>query len=338
MANKLLDQANLVIKKTTLPRGAVGKEIIANIPKISSEKTVQEVRNLLPELAQKTDSLNYLYVLNSQNQLVGVVSIKELLRHRPESQLKEVMIKNPVVSHPQVNQERVAHLAIKHNIKAVPIVDKQNKLLGILPSDKILALLYQQYRRSFRHFAGIIGLEDKYETILESGILKNIASRLPWIMIGLIGGIFAAQLIEFFQTTLAENLVLAAFIPLIVYISDAVGTQTQTFLVRDIAFKPKLAIISYTLKQFAATSLIGVVCGMLVWGLVSLFWQSAFLGMVIGLATLTAISTSTIIAVLIPYLLFSLKQDPASGSGPFATILQDLLSIFIYFLIASALL
>lgn len=329
---------NQKLKTAILPKHAVGREIITKVPTITSEKTVEQVKELLPEFAQKTDSINYIYVVNNQDKLVGVISIKELIQHSSETKIKDVMIKDLVVSHPQVDRERVAYLAIKHNIKAIPIVDKENHMLGVLPSDKILTIVYKEYKEDIYRSAGIILPVKVFGTILDQGVWKSFIARIPWIVVGLIGGIFGARIVGFFEGTLSNNIVLAAFMPLIVYISDAVGTQTQTLFVRDVAFNPKLTIVSYTLKQVATSTLIGLICGGLVWVLVNVFWSSAFLGIVIGLATFTAISSSTLIAVFIPYLLCQLKQDPAIGSGPFATILQDLLSIYIYFLIASALL
>jgi magnesium transporter len=338
MSNKTANSVKHTIKKMVLSQGTVGKEITLKIPAVLPEKTIQEVKELLPEFSQKMDSINYIYVVNNKNKLKGVFSIKELYQYAPETKVRHIMVKNPVVSHPQVNKEKVAHLAIKHNFKAIPITDKKGRLIGVLSSDKVLSILYDKYRNSFQHFAGVVFLEKKYETILDYGIFKNIASRLPWIIVGLVGGVFAAQVIEYFETTLSAHIILAVFIPLVVYISNAVGAQTQTFLVRDLAFSPKLNIIPYFFKQFISSTLIGFVCGSFIWLIINLFWQLPYIGLVVGFASFTSISLSTLIAVSIPYFLYTMKQEPASGSGPFATILQDLLSIFIYFLIASILL
>lgn len=338
MTNNPIQTAQQSLKKMVFPKGSVGKKITAKVPTVSSDLTIGEIKAQLPEFAQKTDTIDYIYILNKDDQLVGVISVKEITQHDENKQVKEVMVKDLVFSHPQVKKERVAHLAIKHNIKAVPIVDDKNRLLGVLQSDDLLKILYDEHKQAMNRNAGIISLPESFGTILDNGIWSSFISRLPWIIVGLIGGVFAAQIIELFEGTLSENIVLAAFIPLIVYISDAVGTQTQTFFVRDIAFNPKLDIIPYTVKQFVTTALIGVICGGLVWGLVALFWSSSFLGVIIGLVTFTAIASSTLIAIFVPYVLFRLRQDPASGSGPFATILQDLFSIYVYFLIASLLL
>ncbi len=326
------------LKNATLPKDAVGRELLTKVPTAFSNRTVGELLGNLPYLALNTDSIDYIYILNKEEKLTGVISIRELLRSKPDDNIRDVMVKNLVVSHAQVHRKRVAHLAIKHNIKAVPVVDDDNRLLGILSSDKVLSILYDDYRREIYRSASIFNLKENFQTILDQGIWRTFLSRIPWILVGLMGGIFAAQIIEAFEVTLAGNIVLAAFIPLIVYVSAAVGTQTQTYLVRDLAFNPKITIIPYALKMLVTSSLIGLICGTLIWGLISLFWSDPQIGSVVGLAAFAAISASTVIAVAVPYTLFMIKQDPASGSGPFATILQDLLSIFIYFAVASVLL
>jgi magnesium transporter len=284
------------------------------------------------------DSINYFYVVDENQKLHGVLSVKELLRDDEHKLIKEIMTKDLVVSHVRVNRKRVAHLAIKHNIKAVPVLDEGGKFVGVLTSDRMLEILYEEHHNEMYRSAGIIPISGTFDSILNQSIWKAFLSRLPWILLGLLGGIFAAQVIQYFSGTLSQNLVLAVFIPLIVYIGNAVGAQTQVFFVRDIAFNPKLDMIHYSLKQIVIAAMIGLMSGILVWLLVTVFWQSNFLGMVIGLATFTAVSASTIIAISIPYVFSLFKKDPATGSGPFATILQDLLSIFVYFFIASLLL
>ncbi len=309
-----------------------------NVPIIFRDELVSSVLDKMPQFAQECESIDYFYVVDSEKKLVGVVSFKELIRGGQKGAISELMKKKLVVSHAHTSKKRIAHLAVRHNIKAVPIVNEMNQLIGVFTNDTIFSILYHEHKKELYQSAGIITYSETFDTILDQGIRKAFVARLPWIIVGLLGGIFAAQIVAFFEGTLAENVILAAFIPLIVYISDAVGTQTQTFFVRDIAFHPKIDIVAYSIKQFITTTLIGIICGGLVFVIVSLFWNSLFFGLVIGLSTFMAIASSTIIAIAIPHFLSLLKQDPASGSGPFATILQDLFSIFIYFLIASVLL
>ena len=318
--------------------GCVGRELTYNIPVVGPHESIATIAASIHIFAKKFDSINYIYVVDTEQKLLGVVSVKELLRDEGHKLISELMNRDLVVTHVQVNRKRAAHLAIKHNIKAIPVLDTDGKFAGVLNSDKMLAILYEEHRIEAYRSAGISSLPGRFSTILDQGIWHAFLSRLPWIVIGLVGGMFAAHLIKFFEFTLSDNIILAAFIPLIVYIGNAVGVQVQTFFVRDIAFNPKLALTKYAVKQIATSAMIGIVCGLLIWVLLTLFWQLSFIGFVIGLAIFSAVFVSTIIAIIIPYLFSLLQQDPASGSGPFATILQDLFSILVYFSIASILL
>lgn len=322
------------LEKVTLPRGAVGKDITSEVPTVLPSSTIGEIQSRLTEFAKDNNSIDYIYVINDEHHLIGVISVKELSQYEPSQIIRDVMVKQLVVSHPQVKKSRVAHLAIKHNIKAVPIVDEKNKFLGVLESDDILAILYDEHRRLMNKRAGIVTIDDTFGTILDYGIWKSFISRLPWIIIGLIGGTFAARIIQEFEIVLSQNLLVASFMPLVVYISSAVGNQTQIFFVRDIAFNMKLAVSKYTIKQFITTLLLGSVCAVLIYTFINVMWHSN-LAIAISIAIFTSIASSTLISVFVPFGLIKLNQDPAVGSGPFATILQDLLSISIYFGIVS---
>ncbi len=334
MNESLINKTEQSILKVTYPKDSVGKDMTDKVPVAHPGQSIEIIKNSLHEYARTCDSINYVYVVTDKKKLVGVASIKEILKDESHKVIDEIMVKELVTTHVQVNRKRVAHLAIKHNIKAVPVLDQEKNFLGVLTSDTLLSILHKEHRAEMNRTAGIVSI---FDTILEQGIWHSFVSRLPWILIGMIGGIFSAKVIELFQVLLSGNIILAVFIPLIVYIGNAVGAQTQTFFVRDIAFEPKIKMFPYFMKQFVTASLIGLICGIFIWALVTLFWQSSYIGFVIGLSAFTAVSLSTCIAILIPYLFSKFKRDPATGSGPFATILQDLTSISIYFLIASVL-
>lgn len=312
-----------------------GSEATRKVPIVNGKDTVSEIVQKIPEFSKECVSLDYFYVVGKEDKLRGVVSIKELFASKDDQKISDIMERKLVVSHPQVKRDRIANLALKHGIKSVPIVDDAGVFLGVFATSDLLQLLYEEHNaQAFKH-AGILPLKERFETILDQPIHKSFMSRAPWIVVGLFGGLFAASIIGNFEATLSENIVLALFIPLIVYISDAVGTQTQTYFIRDIAFNPDISVTKYTLRQMVTTGLIGLTCAVIVLITVTLIWSSSYLGFVIGLATFIAVMSSTVLAIYVPYVLKRLNQDPASGSGPFATIIQDLLSIYIYFVIAS---
>jgi len=157
-------------------------------------------------------------------------------------------------------------------------------------------------------------------------------------LLGLLGGVFAAQIIGFFENTLRSQVLLALFIPVIVYISDAVATQTETLVIRGIALDAKLSLKKYFFREIKIGIFLALILGAILAGIVTFWWQKMSLGIILGLAIFFSISLSVIVAMLIPLILQRFKKYPAFGSGPLATIITDILSIAVYFLIANFLL
>ncbi len=333
------------VGKKQWPKETAGRKMTPLVPVIRPEQSIAEAQNILlkryKELGEDKDieTINYFYVVNEEEKLKGVFSIKELFRQPPETLVKKVMKKTEIVKvSPWTDQERVAYLALKHNLKSVPVVDKNGVLLGIVPSDRILDILYKETSKDILQFAGIYHPEFGLDNALDVPVLESIKHRIPWLLIGLFGGILAAWIIGFFEASLKQNLILAMFIPVIVYMSNAVGSQTQTLFIRDLAIHQRLPFKKYLLKQLTTCFFIALVCSLLLFFIILLGWASAYLGFVLGLSMLAAIISATFFALFVPYCLNKLKSDPAFGSGPFATIIQDILSIIIYFSIANWLL
>ena len=167
------------------------------------------------------------------------------------------------------------------------------------------------------------------------GLLLRL--RVPWLIVGLIGGTAASFIVSRFETVLAENISLAFFLPIIVYMSDAVGTQTETIFVRDLA-RGKASFSGYLVKEFFLGLIIGAVFGVLI-GLISYFWiGSQGVALTVGLAMAVNVALAPIIALLVPEILFKEHTDPALGGGPFTTIIQDIISILVYLLVATLIL
>lgn len=157
------------------------------------------------------------------------------------------------------------------------------------------------------------------------------------MIIGLAGGILASKIVENFEAVLSENLILAAFIPLIVYISDAVGTQMEAFVIRDMALH-HLKFIKYFFRQLLVVSIIASILALSLFTYFVVSGGEKQIALVLGVSLFAAIMSSLFSGLIIPYLFRWIKLDPANASGPIATIIQDLMSIFIYFLIANRLL
>lgn len=162
-----------------------------------------------------------------------------------------------------------------------------------------------------------------------------IEERVPWLFIGLLGGLLTSVAVAKYESILSADIRLAFFIPIIVYLSDAVGTQTETIYVRALSEGKKISSARYILKESAVGFSLGTISGLIL-GLVATYWLgSKAIGLTIGLTMLINLTLAPILAVYIPSLLYKERSDPALGAGPVATVIQDLLSLMVYFLIAS---
>ena len=179
---------------------------------------------------------------------------------------------------------------------------------------------------------------DSLDNVMRLSFIKSVRHRFPWLIIGLFGGILAAHIVSFFEAVLSKNLILAAFIPLIVYMSDAVGTQMEAFVIRDSALHIHLNFIKYFIKHLLITAFIAFILGITLFVYSILFNKEVMISIVLSVSIFLSVISSVFTGLFLPRIFSKLKLDPANASGPIATILQDILSVVIYFSIAGALL
>ncbi len=317
---------------------SAGHIMKTNVPTVGVGTRICDVEDLLLKRTNDFESINYVYILDHKQKLKGVLSVKEIFRQPKDKVVDRIMNKKLIAVRSHTDQERLVYIAIKHNIKAVPVTDSNGVFLGAVLSDKVLNVLYQEAREDLMKRAGIYKAEANYDNVSKIPLWRAVKHRLPWLFLGLLGGLLTAQIIGQFQATLAESIVLASFIPLIVYMADAIRTQMETFIIRDLAVNPMLNFGTYITRQFSLLMLISLIVSCSIFATIYVFQRDIKIAMVLGLSLFIAISSSFVTGLLIPYFLGRLKFDPANASGPVATIIQDLLSVTIYFLVASRLL
>ncbi len=318
------------------PNESAGRKMIKAVPTAYSEQRILDIKNMLFDKMKKLETINYIYVINKKEELIGVFSVKEIFRSPEQTKVREIMKKEIIKVRPYTDQEKIAISALKNNLKSIPVVDKNNKFLGVIPSDIILDILNSE---NIEDFLKIAGIHSPLQKILKGSTLYLTKVRLPWLIFGLLGGIFAAWIIAFFEEPLRTNFILAAFIPLILYVASAVGTQTETLFIRNLVLDSRLAITKYLLREIKTGFLMALILGVLL-SLISVFWFSSpyYIGIILGISLFLTILMAILIGVFIPWLLQKFKKDPAIGSGPFGTIIRDILSLVIYFLITAFLL
>lgn len=307
------------------------------VPMIHHDATIEQIEKLLLQKTNDFSSIDYIYIINTHNILKGIVSIKELFRAHKLTLVEEIMSTEIISVRPHTDQERVALLAVKHNLKSIPVVDKDGHFLGIVPSDVILNVLNNEAIENILRLGGVLNHATNGD-ILHTPIIKSLQYRLPWLILGLIGGIFTSSIISSFENILAAHLILATFIPLIVYMADAVGTQMEAFIIRDLALEPNIKFIPYFFRHLLVVILIGVIISGILFFFNTFFFHDMRIALVISIALLFSVMSSVITGLSIPYVFHKLSLDPANASGPIATILQDMFSVLVYFLIASSLL
>ena len=177
--------------------------------------------------------------------------------------------------------------------------------------------------------------EHTEEDVIAERVDHLIEHRIPWLLVGLLGGLLATVIVSKYEAILAADVRLAFFIPIIVYLSDAVGTQTETIYVRALAGKKKVKFSKYILKESIVGLGLGLMSGVFL-GIFAAYWLGSLaIGLTIGLTMLVNLTLAPVLAVFIPSILYKEHADPALGSGPVATIIQDLISLIVYFFMAS---
>lgn len=313
-----------------LPDSA-GSLITKNVPTAS---TSEHAKDILTKLSRREwDSIVVTYVLSESDELLGVVSIAKLVAADGKTQLHVLMEKPPVVINEADDQERVAVEAIANDLKSMPVNNRDGKFLGAITADKILDVLHEEHLEDFLRSSGIRGKGSKILELMSANFFELIKSRLPWLVVGLAIGLLASVVVSFFEGPVKENIALVFFMPVVAFMSGAIGTQTETVFIRSLTYL-KINVWQYIFKELVLGMIIGAVIACIT-GVFGYFLSSSFtIAVVVSVSIFVSMSMATVLGVLVPLLLKGLKKDPAVGSGPFITSLQDLISLTIYFSIA----
>lgn len=280
----------------------------------------------------------YLYVTDDDDLLVGVVSLRALATTPSDTKLKDIMIKRVHSVRPETDQEEVARVVAQYNFLAVPIIDPDERLLGIVTVDDVVDVIREEATEDFLQMAGA----GKDREILLKSSWENARARLPWLFASWIGGIIAASLIGAFEHMLESIIVLAAFIPVIIGMGGNIGTQSSTIIVRGIA--TGRVDVGGELKLILKEMRVGLILGVLYGLLLGFFADFSFedapsnLGIVVGLSICASMLLAATIGTVTPLILRKLDIDPAVATGPFVTTSIDILGILFYFVIAGSIL
>lgn len=302
---------------------------------VRKNQRVAEIYDLLRKKSNLYEVMDYIYVVEGDKKLIGVFSIKDIFRFHAKTPIEAIMQKKVVTASARTETERVAHIALKHGIKAVPIVEN-DKIVGVVSSKNLIKIINQSSTKDSFHFAGIHKSHLEYDNTMEVPIMNSVVHRVPWIISGLIGILAVAAFIGIFEKTLKENIIIAFFIPVIVYVCGALCTQIETLLVRDLTVMGKdMKIHRYMIKQGSISIVMALMISALLFLTISSFWQERGIASIISLAAFLSLTLTTFTSFAIIFTIKKLGGDPALGGGPFGTVISDALAIIVYLVVAN---
>jgi len=283
---------------------------------------------------EEAEMVFYLYAVDDDGRLTGVVSLRNLVTTSSDTTLENIMSRRVHSVRPETDQEEVARIVSQYNFLAVPVVDAEDQLLGIITVDDVVDIIREEATEDFLQMVGA----GKDREILLKSSWDNARMRFPWLFASWVGGILAAFIIGAFDNILQSTIVLAAFIPVIIGMGGNIGTQSSTIIVRGLA-TGRVGLensVKILLKEMRVGLILGILYGILL-GIFAIFRfldVSPMLGLVVGLSICASMIIAATIGSLVPLILNRFDIDPAVATGPFVTTAIDILGVALYFWIA----
>ncbi|MCZ2257211.1 magnesium transporter [Sporosarcina sp. G11-34] len=294
---------------------------------VPQNSTVRSAMTILRNAAPNAETIYYIFVVDEDERLTGVVSLRDLIIAHEDTLIISIMNDRVVSVLVSEDQEEVARMIKDYNFLAVPVVDFQQHILGIITVDDILDVIEEEASDDYSKFAGVSDM-----STFDKNSLSAAKKRLPWLLILLVLGMLTANLIGAFEATIEKVALLAAFIPLIAGTAGNSGTQALAVAVRGIATKDieEESKVKLLFREAGTGLITGFICAIFVVGLIYVWKQEFLLGLLVGAAIFVSIFVATISGSFIPLFMHKMGVDPAVASGPFITTLNDLLSTLIY--------
>ncbi|MDU4789799.1 magnesium transporter [Clostridium paraputrificum] len=294
---------------------------------IRENKTIEKTLKYLQKEAPDAESAYYLYVINKENVLKGVVSLRDIVCNDFDTKISEITNTNVISVPYYMDQEEVAIKFEKYGFMTMPVVDENNKILGIVTVDDIVEVMQEETTEDIHRLGGV----DEEEKV-DGSLRDSIKSRLPWLIVNLITAILAASVVGAFEGTISQVVTLATFMPIVAGMGGNAGTQSLTIVVRGIALGEldKDNGIRIFIKELLVGLTTGIVIGAII-AVLGFMWERNFVfGIVIGLAMILNMMVATMSGFIVPVILKKLKVDPALASAVFVTTVTDVLGFFFF--------
>lgn len=312
--------------------GIMAKEYIRANKNWNVVQTINEIRRQ----AENVEKIYSIYVVNNRQQLLGRVSLKKIVLAAEDTRIEDIYDEEVISVPTYMDQEEVAGLMRKYDLESVPVVNAKNKLLGRITVDDILDVIREEAEEDIQAMSGISDTVDEYDSVY-----KLTKARLPWLLIGIIGGLLGAGFIGFFEEGLNKVTALAFFIPLITATGGNVGIQSSSLVVQSLANKSAFDDSLWTrfIKGLIVAIINGLILAIFVFAVVVLFYDTEInFAFVVSIALFSVVLLSSFMGTFMPIVLDRFGINPALASGPFITTANDLIGLAVYFVVATSLL
>jgi magnesium transporter len=301
------------------PEKTAGRIMNPKVFALSEDVTASEAISAL-QASRDVEMVFYLYVIDNRRHLVGVVSLRRLLLVPPDTPLKRIMTTDLISVRVDMDQEEVAAQVASYNLLAIPVVDAENKLVGVITVDDVIDVIKDEATEDVYRLAGLASDDRVFTSPLES-----LRKRLPWLLVNLVTAFIAASVVKLFEGTIGLVTSLAVFMPVVAGMGGNAATQTLAVIVRGIALGE--LTWSNTRKALIKEALVGIgngiACGIVGAGVAWLMQGTPWLGLILGMAMIINMFVAATAGTLIPLALRALKVDPALASSVFITTLTD---------------
>ena len=314
---------------------AIGHYLVRNVPRAGAERNAGAVLAALR--GQRFEWAGAVCVTGPHERLEGLVPMTALLAAPPETPLGALMRAGIEPVAPELDREDAASLAITRGLDALAVVDRAGRFQGVVPAAAMLGILREEHLEDLHRMTGMIRHAGEAASALEAPPVSRVGHRLPWLLLGLAGSALATLVMARFEATLSAHVAIAFFVPAIVYLADAIGTQSEAIAVRGLSLST--AGLARLLRgEIVTGTLLGAVMAGVALPAIWLAFGDLRLALAVSAALLTAGAVATTMGLLLPWLFEHAGFDPANGSGPVGTIIQDVASLLIYFGFVSLLL
>lgn len=323
------DEASDILTLFQYPDGTAGALMTTEYIAISATQNVEEALLDIKEQVKDAEAINYAYVVDRNERLVGIVSLRDILSSEPNTLIPDIMSDRIVSVSAIHTQDSVAQMIRDYDLVALPVLSDDDMLLGIITVDDVIDVIDEEAISDYSGLAGVM-IDD-----LPNNVFHSALQRLPWLVALMLLAIVTSTFISRYKDLLELHTMLSVFLTLITGTAGNAGTQSLAITVRKLALvKENITPIKFVLDEMIAGLVTGSLTGLIVMVAVGILQQNFFVGFIVGLALFSSIVVATLAGSLVPLVIVKFGIDPAIASGPFISTLSDLTSVIIYFGIA----